>query len=173
MRGNLLAGLLLLCCTLTVLAAEPLLQPWPHAQQVSHSSGAEVDYLLGLGALQKVGGRWRHKRSEIISGELERSSWLIAEAYTADEAYQWYRQQLVTEAELLFECQGRDCGSSAQWADQVFQERILYGHEARQRYSAWRLQRAEESWLVVLYSVDRANRRYYIHIDQLREAASD
>jgi hypothetical protein len=159
--------------SLSGLAQAPDLQPWSHAKEFSHSSAADTDYLLGLGALQKIGGRWRHKHSEALRGELSRTTWQLDDGFTAGEAFDWYQQQLAVDAELLFECQGRSCGSSAQWANRVFGERVLYGHDERQRYGVWRLQRDDVNWFVVLYAVDRANRRHFLRMDTLRQTPTE
>jgi hypothetical protein len=159
--------------SLSGLAQAPDFQPWSQAKELSHSAPGETDYLLGLGALQKVGGRWRHKHSEALSGELSRTTWQVEAGFTAEEAFDWYRQQLPADAELLFECQGRSCGSSAQWADRVFSERVLYGHDERQHYGVWRLQDDGVNWFVILYAVDRANRRHFLRMDTLRQSPAD
>jgi hypothetical protein len=167
------ATIILLIWSLSGLAQTPDLQPWAHAGEFSQSSPGETDYLLGLGALQKVGGRWRHKQSQALRGELTRTTWQVDDGFTAEEAYDWYRRQLSADAELLFECQGRSCGSSAQWADRVFGERVLYGHDERQHYSAWRLQKDSATWFIVLYASDRANRRHFLRLDTLRQTSVD
>jgi hypothetical protein len=167
------ATVILLIWSLAGLAQTPDLQPWSHAKEFSRSSPGETDYLLGLGALQKVGGRWRHKHSEALRGDLTRVTWQVDEGFTAGEAYDWYRQQLSVGAALLFECQGRSCGSSAQWASRVFEERELYGHDGRQHYGVWRLQRDDVNWFVVLYASDRANRRHFLRLDTLRQTPVD
>ena len=167
------ATVILLIWSLSGLAQAPDLQPWSHAKEFSRSSPGETDYILGLGALQKVGGRWRHKHSEALHGDLTRVTWLVDEGFTAVEAYDWYRQQLPAGAELLFECQGRNCGSSAQWAAQVFDERVLYGHDGRQRYGAWRLQSDAVNLYFVLYASDRANRRHFLRLDTLAQTPTD
>jgi len=143
---------------------------WQHATEIERTGPASAEYLMGLGALQKIGGRWRHKHSELVTGQLQRITWQVKEGFTAEEGYEFMTGQLEGEAELLFECDGRSCGSSAQWAAIVFERRELYGHDERQRYSAWRLQREDGTWWVVLYAVDRANRRHYLHVDLLQQA---
>ncbi|MEP5765639.1 MAG: DUF4892 domain-containing protein [Halieaceae bacterium] len=167
-----LAALVLLSAN-SVLCAEGLEpQPWQHSTEFSRSEAAVSEYMLGLGALQKVGGRWRHKKSETLGGELLRVTWKINEGFTAEEGFDWQRQQLPEDAVLLYECSGRSCGSSAQWASRVFNERVLYGHDERQRYGVWRYQAAGASWTLVLYAVDRANRRHFLHMDLLRQTAA-
>jgi hypothetical protein len=150
----------------------PELVPYVHAAEVSRSAPARVDFKLGLGALQKIGGRWRFKHEEQVDGELARYTWQMTGAYTAAEALDWWRDQLA-DAELIYQCRGRSCGSSAQWADLVFQERVLYGHEERQQYVVYRLVRMNVTYSLVLYAVDRANRRHYLHLDVLRHDSPD
>jgi hypothetical protein len=143
------------------------MRAFPHSQLFSSQSATRTEYLVALGALQKIGGRWRHKDSEIVNGLLSSYTWQVNEAYTAGEGFEWWRQQIPDDATLLFECQGRSCGSSAQWADRVFSERVLYGHDERQHYAAFRLQREEGSYTLVLYASDRANRRHFLRLDVL------
>jgi hypothetical protein len=161
----LIAGL----STLSMAADAPQFEPWVHATEYSRKGPTTVDYLLGLGALQKIGGRWQHKHSEALGGELTSVTWQLKEGFTAEEAFAWYAQQLPGDAQLLFECGGRSCGSSAQWANRVFDERVLYGHDERQHYAAWRLSKDDVSWVLVLYAVDRANRRHFLRMDLLQQ----
>ena len=150
----------------------PEFAPYTHGTEVSRSDPVSLDYQLGLGALQKIGGRWRFKKEERISAELARYTWQMTGVFTAADAMDWWRGQL-SDAELIYECQGRSCGSSAQWADRVFQERVLYGHEERQQYEVYRLKREDVTYSLVLYAVDRANRRHYVHLDVLRHDSAD
>ena len=163
---------LLLLCSQQVLAQAiswfPEIKPFPHADEFSVSAPEPTDYLLGLGALQKIGGRWRHKHSEHIEGELARYTWQIREGYSALEGLQWLQDQLPENARPLYQCEGRSCGSSAQWANRVFHQRVLYGHDERQHYSVFQLEKGGETYTLVLYAVDRANRRHYLHLDVLR-----
>lgn len=146
----------------------PVVEKFPHSQEFSSSGPQQREYLLGLGALQKVGGRWRHRESASVDGQVLSQTWQVNEAFTAEEAYLWLRQQMPDTATLLFECEGRSCGRSAQWASRVFSERVLYGHDDRQQYSAWELHSADALYVVVLYASDRANRRHFVRLDLIR-----
>lgn len=169
----------LVCCLLLSLSmglsmsagAAPLDATWRYAEVFSESGPDTLDYLLGLGAYQKIHSRWRLANSEVVRGELTRVTWQVQEGFTADEGYEWYLEQLPEGAEVLFECRGRACGSSAQWANRSFEQRILYGHDDRQRYSVWRVESEGSTWTLVLYGVDRANRRHFIHLDRLRHSS--
>jgi len=173
MKLFLITWLTLLNLVLPAQAADTLLEPWQHASEIARSGPLDSDYLLGLGAMQKIGGRWRLKASEPLRGELTRVTWKVADGFTAEEAWEWYVARLPQMAKLVFSCQGRDCGSSAQWADRIFQEKLLYGHDERQRYGVWRLGEVGATVDVVVYAVDRANRRHYLHVDLLRRLSND
>lgn len=170
MRAGLFLALLVL---LPAAWADPGIKPWKRSQELSSSGPQQVDYLLGLGALQKVRGLWRHKHSESISGELRRVTWQVDPGYTAAEGFAWLSGEVPDSATLLFECAGRECGSSAQWASRVFEERLLYGHDDRQLYAVWRYEDEDGTWSIVLYASDRANRRHYLHLDLLLHGDSD
>lgn len=167
-------GLQLLFLSALVVAAEiswfPEIKPFPHSTEFAVSAAAPTDYQLGLGALQKIGGRWRHKHEERVQGQLARYTWQIDDGYSAKEALAWLQQQ-IPAAQLLYQCEGRSCGSSAQWASRVFQQRVLYGHDERQHYVVLRLLKEGTTYSLVLYAVDRANRRHYVHLDVLRHEA--
>ena len=173
-RALLLLPLVLLTGTVqaTSISWFPELQPFPHGSEFSVKDPETVDYQLGLGALQKIGGRWRHKHEQRVQGQLARYTWEISEGYMAEEALAWLQQQL-TSAQLLYQCVGRSCGSSAQWANRVFQQRVLYGHDERQHYAVLRLEKEGVTYSLVLYAVDRANRRHYVHLDVLRHNAAN
>jgi hypothetical protein len=152
-------------------AAQPLDVTWRYARVFEERAPETLDYLVGLGAYQKIHSRWRLANSDVIRGELTRVTWQVQEGFTAQEGFDWYRERLPEDAELLFECEGRACGSSAQWANRMFEQRILYGHDDRQRLGVWRLEDGGDTWTLVLYAVDRANRRHYVHLDRLRHIA--
>lgn len=151
------------------IAGAPWLEAYPHSHLYSSEDAATAEYLLGLGAFQKIGGRWRHKYSEHIKGELSRYTWQVDDGFSSEEAFTWFLEQLPEAGSLLYECSGRSCGSSAQWADRVFGERVLYGHDERQRYAAFRLQRDGNLYTLVLYASDRANRRHFLRLDVVKQ----
>ncbi len=157
----------------SVFAAPPLASDWRHTEVYSQSEPASTEYLLGLGALQKIRSRWQFKDSELVQGELEQITWQVQGGFTAEDAFDWYSRQLPADATLLFECEGRACGSSAQWASRVFDERVLYGHDDRQHYAAWRMRENDQLWTLVLYASDRANRRHFLRLDRIRHLSDE
>ena len=75
---------------------------------------------------------------------------------------------LTHEAQRLFSCDARDCGSSNEWANGVFNVRELYGPDRNQVYRAYVIEQAEHWSYIALYLIERGNQRSYVHIDHLR-----
>ena len=107
------------------------LDDYPHAERVAYSDEQVIDHVVALGAINKVRGVWQFRESERLSGRLIRYTWQIIDGFTSREVMQELigRLEQGAEVELLFACQGRACGKSAQWANRVFLQRILYGRE--------------------------------------------
>ncbi len=61
------------------------LNEYPHAQTISLAQEDVLDYEVGLGAMQKIGGAWRFKHSERFNGVLTRYTWQIVDGFTSLE----------------------------------------------------------------------------------------
>jgi hypothetical protein len=152
-------------------SAEALLQDlnaYPHAQQISFSRGEVIDHEIGLGAIQKVRGEWRFKKSERLSGTLMSYTWQIVDGFNSAQVMEKLLDSVAKDddASLLFTCKGRACGQGVQWANRVFRERVLYGREDLQRYAVYALQNGAKYRLVV-YSAARSEDRQYLRVDLL------
>ena len=147
---------------------EKLLQAldgYPHAERVSHSQAEVVDHEIGLGAMQKIRGSWRFKTSERQSGTLIRYTWQIVDGFTSNEVLEEIETSL-SDARLLFSCDGRSCGQGVQWANRVFRERVLYGRDDLQRYRVFDPQ-GDERYRLLLFSSARTSDRQYLHAELL------
>ena len=142
---------------------------FPHAVEVSSFHRDVIGHEVPLGALKKVRGEWRFKNSERLSGLLIGYTWQIQDGFTASEVMMDIQDDLAADpaAEKLFNCVGRACGHSAQWANRVFRERVLYGREDMQRYSIYRLT-GDAEYRLLLYSAARTEDRQYLHMELLR-----
>ncbi|MEM1143800.1 MAG: DUF4892 domain-containing protein [Pseudomonadota bacterium] len=98
-------------------------------------------YMVPLGAIQKVRGSWSPRESERLSGTLHRYTWRVLDGFNSQEVIADLVATLGSDDryELLFSCEARACGSSVQWANRVFEERLLYGREVSQRYFVYRV----------------------------------
>ena len=131
---------------------------------------AEVsDYQIGLSALQKIRGSWQFKNSIRYSGLVLSQTWQIEAGYDSKEAFQmiaeWFGDR--SGSKVLFQCKGRSCGSSSQWASRIFKRRLLYGRGDSQRYAVYQISKLANMWLVV-YSSARSNNRQYIQTVLIR-----
>lgn len=147
------------------------LDSFPHARRVSFDTQEVIDHEIGLGGIRKVRGDWRFKDSERLSGTLVSYTWQIMDGFTSAQVMDKLLAPVAAnaDAQLLFKCEGRACGHSAQWANRVFAERVLYGREDWQQYAVYALQDNGEYRLVV-YSAARTEDRQYLRADLLRIA---
>ena len=93
-----------------------------------------------------------------VEGRLESATYRIPEGASVEDVVSHYRE--VLGGEVLFSCDGRGCGRSADWAHQIFEQSVLYGPDRNQRYLTfeWR------EGLVTLYAIERGNQRVYAHL---------
>jgi hypothetical protein len=142
---------------------------FPHAVEVSSFRRDVIGHEVPLGALKKVRGEWRFKNSERLSGLLIGYTWQILDGFTASQVMSDIQDELAADpaAEKLFHCVGRACGHSAQWANRVFRERVLYGREDMQRYSIYRLT-GDPEYRLLMYSAARTEDRQYLRMELLR-----
>lgn len=136
-------------------------------------------YRLPLGRMQRVDGVVAPDRAERFNGRLYRLTYEIPGGFTAEDAFQHFSEQLLQGGQAaLFECRGRRCGSSNYWANDVFDNRVLYGPVEGQFYLAATYRSRHDGQPVqgyaALYTVTRGNRRVYAHLDflELPEGAS-
>lgn len=171
MCRRIVLAVILSCTAARTLSSPPQLleelDAFPHAVQVSHSVTEVVDYEIGLGAMRKVRGAWSFKESERQSGELTRYTWQIVDGFTSNEVLQQLETGLAN-SRLLFSCDGRSCGQGVQWANRVFQERLLYGRDDLQRYRVYGPAEAKEGgYRVLLFSSSRTADRQYLRAEYL------
>lgn len=145
------------------------LQQYPHAQIVQQQVQQPDDYVLPLGRLRKVDGVWRAQKDLRLKGELHRTTWVLPEGQTVPMAGQYYEALLAShEAQRLFACAARACGSSNEWANGVFNVRELYGPDRNQIYRAYVIEHETHWSYIALYLIERGNKRSYVHIDHMR-----
>lgn len=150
---------------------------FPGSRIVDYRVENNAVYSLALGRMQRAAGRVAPSQSERFSGNLRRITYEIPDGFSGQEVFNHFRTQLLSANQReLFNCQGRDCGSSNFWANDVFGNRILYGPENGQFYMASTYQGEQQqqdvSGYAALYVVTRANRRLYAHVEFLELSAS-
>ncbi|WP_028470937.1 DUF4892 domain-containing protein [Neptunomonas japonica] len=153
---------------LTGSADDGVLERFRGSWIVNYKTAPLTDYALPLGGVEQVNGVERLEREERITGRLTRISYRIPEGNKTRKVFNFFKTQLeMKKAEILFSCQGRECGSSNYWANDVFDFSKLYGVERSQYYLAARL----PGVTVLMYTVERGNRKLYAHIDVIETDA--
>lgn len=148
---------------------------FPGATIVQYEAVPAGNYRLALGRLQRVNGRVTAGREERLQGELIRITYQIPLGFSGAEVFAHFLNSFSGQTQELFRCQGRACGSSNFWANDVLGNRILYGPEQEQFYVALSASNAagETDRYFVLYVITRGNRSVYAHLDVLEPVLVD
>ena len=142
------------------------------AQIVDYSVKPDIERIYPMGSIRKISGRLRFEGQVNSRGQTTAVTYELPAEHTGSEAFTAAREALQKEgAELLFWCQGRDCGESSLWANEVFGNAKLVGADGQQEYLLLRLAAPQENSLVALYGITRGNRRAYLHVEQLDASA--
>ena len=148
---------------------------FPFSELVEQKTTESMSHLVVLGALEKVNHELQPEKSILVSGRKDASTWYLPEARTTKQVAEHFKSELVESANILFECQGRSCGSSSYWANKHFERAIIYGPEQYQHYLIAQRsvsepsipQQIEEGDYVVIYIGERATRKIYVHIEYI------
>ena len=148
-----------------------LLPRYPQAQIVDFQQTAVNERIYPLDSVRRISGRLRMAEQVSASGGLTSITYLLPDNHSGIDAFSEARKALLEQdAELLFWCEGRECGSSSLWANAIFGKSMLYGPDAQQAYLLARLPERIDS-LIALYGVTRGNGRPYLHVERLQPDA--
>ena len=86
-----------------------------------------VDYRFVVGSVVKINRLVRADGELRLSGKLNQVSWEIPGYHQPEEAFLYFRSQLIEKGgQLLYECKGRECGDSNIWSNDIFSNSTLY-----------------------------------------------
>ena len=126
----------------------------------------EQERTYPLGALRKISGKLRMEGQVIARGQVSSVTYELSPGQSADQAFNASRETLQGQgAHVLYWCQGRDCGESSLWANELFKSARLFGSDEQQAFMLLRGTAAGENTLMALYSITRGNRRAYLHVE--------
>ena len=145
----------------------PVLNRFPDSDIVEQEFSEDMNYRFVLGSLQRTAGQVVPENSERLRGGVTKITYEISEEFTGADVYQFFREQIAERGyEEAFGCEGRACGSSNYWANDIFRNRILYGPERNQYYIAMTAETGEASKShVSIYIITRGNRRVYAYLE--------
>lgn len=166
-----------LCCPSVFAADVPgsqdleSLSRFPRAEIVDYRDAALEERRYPLDGVRRISGQIRMSREVLAEGRVRAVTYRLPDEHTPSEVLEQARRQLEQAgAQLLFWCEGRDCGSSSLLANAIFGNAKLYGPEERQSYLLLRLAEPQQNSLLALYGITRGNRRAYLHAEQLDAA---
>ena len=119
---------------------------------------------LPLGPIKRVGRELRLDASRRLVAERTQVTYRMPDESDLQEVFDHYRRRVEGgRGEVLFLCQGRSCGSSNSWANQIFHIPTLYGPEDSQRLLVAAFE--EESAYLLVYAIRRGTRRLFVHLE--------
>ncbi len=146
------------------------------AYGIEHHPGLELEestaqqpaaiHRVITGRVKRMAGEVRPESAEFLSGRKSTETFAIPPAFTTDVLVQFYRKQFSAKGQILFECDGRDCGPSNYWSNQVFNRSRLYGPLEYQHYMLAKLD-GEAADYVTLYFSQRGTGSRYLHVESI------
>ncbi len=125
-------------------ADHPLLDGFPDSKIIEAEYTENVNHTFVLGRLQRSREQVVPEAADRVRGNVTKLLYEISQEFTGEEVYEFYREQMRNKSYTdLYSCEGRDCGSSNCWANDIFRNRILYGPERNRitwqfaRISVW------------------------------------
>src|SRR5690606_37973899 len=167
-RRSLVTGALLAVAATGAGAAEGLaIEPFPRAEVARERVQQASEHRVVIGNIRRIDNQVGAEREPQVVGELIRVYWRITDGHSAREALGYAVEQMQQHPHTtLFFCEGRECGSSSLWANQVLDYSRLSGPEDNQLYLALRLDDQPQRF-ISLYAITRGNQQVYLHMDQL------
>lgn len=144
---------------------------FPRAEIVEYREVPQQERIYPQGPIRRISNQLRYEGRVDVQGALTAVTYQLPVEHQGDEAFNATREALQEQgAELLFWCEGRECGSSSLWANAVFGNAKLLGPEEQQDFLLLRLAAPRQDSLVALYGITRGNRRGYLHVELLESA---
>lgn len=164
------ALLVLMALSIPFAAQASLLPDFPLSTLEEEYSIRAASHRVMLSAIREVGDEVRAERAIRLAVDGTGRLYLLDPDAARRDARAWYLEQLqARNATILFQCEGRECGRSNVWANQVFDQASLYGRDANQEYLVATLEDEDgQRWLVALYTVTRGNRRDHLWLEELK-----
>lgn len=143
--------------------------PFPDAELEDEVSIESPGHLVLFSAVREVNNEIRSATMARLPVKGVGQLYEVIGGANREEARDHYMQELQARgAQVLFECSGRSCGRSNVWANQIFDQRSLYGRDSNQDYLvAGSVDESGEPWLTLVYTVTRGNNREYVWVEHL------
>lgn len=169
------AGLIALCLLLSSLASLGLaadsrdapgtqdfdnLPRFPGSWISASDAQPEAARTFVLGPVERKRREVRIAESQRLQASLATITYELPRTVELADVVAYYQDLL--SGRLVYQCSGRDCGRSNDWANTVFSQSSLYGPDGQQRYLAADLGAA----LLAVYVIRRGNQRVFVHLSK-------
>lgn len=152
------------------IAAEELLLDSAPRSTISDSYSSEVvgPYDFIVAPVVRIRRDVSYERVIRVEGLVRHRTDEIAAGMSRSDAMDWYRNALTSAGgDIVFECEGRDCGRASIWGGSIFKQRVLSSVDAKQQYLAGAVTNDQNTELFSIYVVERGNRKVYAHVVQV------
>ncbi len=122
----------------------------------------ETVHRLITSRVKRMGGDVQPESAEFVRGKKVTETFELSAAHDTEVVARHYAQQFANSGQVLFECQGRSCGPSNYWSNEVFEKPRLYGPLEYQYYLLAQLDDDEVDY-VLLYFSQRGTGKRFLH----------
>ena len=169
--GVVLSSLLAFCVPSSAFADEKGFPVFRGAEMIK-SEPLENSYIeIPLAKIYRSGRGWEPEKVETVQGSTIRTLYKIARNVPMSSVESFYQQAIQgIEGDILYSCQSRACGSSNAWANNFFNDYLLYGPDSSQ--SLWVVKDASMHYWVV-YLNRRGAGDVMVRVDEVIPKGSD
>ena len=145
---------------------EQVIPAHPRASlEIQETSEQEEPTNFILSSVQRIRHEVTFERTIKVFGIVSSNTYQMPADLRRSDVVDWFKQQITPlDGDIKFECEERDCGRATIWASNIFKERVLTTSDINQQYLAVVLNRDDIQHLVMIYVVERNNRRVYAHV---------
>ncbi|MBJ7551901.1 DUF4892 domain-containing protein [Marinomonas ostreistagni] len=136
------------------------------AQIVKSTPVENASFEIPLAKIYRSGRGWEPEKVTVVEGSSVRTLYKIGRNVPMESVESFYDQAIrnLDGVELLFECHSRSCGSSNAWANNFFNDYLLYGADSSQ--TLWVAKDAQQHYWVV-YLNRRGAGDVMVRIDEI------
>ena len=121
-----------------------------------------------LSSAQRIRNEVAFERVIKVFGSVSSNTYRMPSDLKRSDTTDWFKRQIASlGGEIEFECEQRDCGRATIWTSDIFGERVLSASDVNQNYLAVALDKDDVQHLLMIYVVERSNRRVYAHVVEI------
>ncbi|MXZ55843.1 MAG: DUF4892 domain-containing protein [Gammaproteobacteria bacterium] len=155
--------------SLSLHASEQVIPAHPRAElEIKEVSEDDEPINFILSSAQRIRNEVTFERAIKVFGSVSSNTYRMPSDLKRLDTTDWFKQQITSlGGEIEFECEQRDCGRATIWASDIFGERVLSASDVNQNYLAVALEKDDVQYLLMIYVVERSNRRVYAHVVEI------